>query len=302
VLSEKAMKRKVLAGSAVVLGLGLPVFSLFSSSIGVQNAPSVFGVAFAAPQVAQADAPQVGSLARLEDGLTWGMSHADVVKAYNSVGGLFDREYDVILGRTQPGVQMTAIEADRENRKAAFAGSFITFGDTPTGYDATGVKDEYTYRNHESVMSVDKDGKRRFLFFIGAPPSERLWKIYDEIPLKAGGLYGASYAEAVAKLQGMVGAAPRVISPRPGGPMRILSSDWQDPGTHLRADDRSGDGVVGVVLEDKRTLSNLPQLRSNKPEDPFALDPSVLAITRGSISDPNAGHATPDAGASKKKR
>jgi hypothetical protein len=282
------MKRMVLACTVVVLGLGVPVFSLVSSVPLAQATEA-------------ADAPAIGSLSRMEDGLTWGMSHLEVIKVYSSIGGLFDREYDPILARTQPGPQMDAIEADRENRKAAFAGSFLEFGSTPTGYDATGVKDEYTYRNHESVMSVQKDGKRRYLFFIGAPPSERLWKIYDEIPLKAGGLYGASYAEAVAKLQASVGAAPRVITPKPGGPMRLLSSDWQDPGTHLRADDRSGDGVVGIVLEDKRTLASLPQLRSVKADDPLALDPSIAAITRGSLSDPNALRGLSDAGPPKKK-
>ena len=287
------MKRIVLAGTAAVVGVGL----LFGPFVAKAPVGSMASAAESGP-----DAPVVASLARLEDGLTWGMTHLDVIKVYNSVGGLFDREYDPLLARTQPGVQMSALEADRENRKTAFAGSFVEFGDTPTGYDATGVKDEYTYRNHESVMSVDKDGKRRFLFFMGAPSSERLWKIYDEVPLKVGGPFGASYAEAVAKLQGLVGAAPRVVTPLPGGPMRLRTSDWQDPGTHLRADDRTLDGVVGIVLEDKRTLSALPQLRSVKQDDPMALDPSIAAITRGSISDPSAGHARPDAGAPKKRR
>ena len=56
------------------------------------------------------------------------------------------------------------------------------------------------------------------------------------------------------------------------------------------------------MLEDKRTLANLPQLRANKVDDPFALDPSIAAITRGGISDPSAGRAQPDAGAPKKKK
>jgi hypothetical protein len=285
------MKRSVLAGTVAVFGLALPLFSM-------AHHDALVPVAHAA-----ADAPVVGSLASMEDGLTWGMTHAEVIKVYNSIGGLFDREYDPLLAKTQPGVGMEAVEADRENRKAAFAASFLVFGDTPTGYDATGVKDEYTYKNHESIMSVDKDGKRRFLFFIGAPPSEHLWKIYDEVPLRAGGPYGASYAEAVALLQSRVGGAPRVVGPSPVGPMRPVSSDWQDPGTHLRADDRSGDGVVGVVLEDKRTLTALPQLRSVKPDDPLALDPSIAAITRGSISDPNAAQASRgDAGVPPKKK
>src|ERR1700722_15075226 len=138
-------RRRWVAGTAIALGLGL-TFSLLAAS--------------ASGDGPQADAPVVQTLTPMEDGLTWGMTHADVIKAYNQVGGLFDREHDPILAKTQPGVQMQALEADRENRKAAFAGSFMEFLGPPTGYDATGVKDEYTYRNHESIMSVDKDGKR----------------------------------------------------------------------------------------------------------------------------------------------
>ncbi len=280
------MKRMVLAGSALALGLGLSFASLVQP----------IGVA-----LAQRDAPVIGPLTQMQDGMRWGMSHLEVVKLYNSVGGLFDREYDPQLAKAQPGPQMDAIEADRENRKVAFAQSFIEFRDVPTGYDATGVKDEFTYRNHESIMSVDKDGKRRFLFFIGSPPSERLWKMYDEYPLKTGGPYGASYREAVTKLQVFVGGIPpRVVQASLLGP-RVLSSDWQDPGSHLRIDDRSGEGVVGVVLEDKRTLAALPQLRSVKPVDPMAIDPSVAAITNTTLSDPNAFRVHPDAGAPRKK-
>ena len=159
-----AMKRTVMAGIAVVFGVGICLVPL------LPGASVAFGAPAAAPPP---EAPVVQSFARMQDGLTWGMTHLDVTKVYNSIGGLFDKEYDAILMKTQPGVQMDAIEADRENRKTAFAGSFIEFQDTPTGYDATGVKDEYTYRNHEAVMSVDKDGKRRYLFFIGTPPAER---------------------------------------------------------------------------------------------------------------------------------
>jgi len=150
-------------------------------------------------------------------------------------------------------------------------------------------------------MSVDKDGKRRYLFFIGAPPNERLWKIYDEIPLKAAGPLGATYNDAVRKLASSLGVVPRITQPNPTKGVMLLTADWQDPTTHLRADDRTGDHVVGVVLEDKRTLANLPQLRAIKAEDPFALDPSVSAITRGGISDPNAARNRGDAGAPKKR-
>ncbi len=62
--------------------------------------------------------------------------------------------------------------------------------------------------------------------------------------------------------------------------------------SHLRADDRSGEHLIGIVLEDKRTLANLASLRSHKAEDPFALDPSIAAVTKGGISDPNAAKSS----------
>ena len=56
------------------------------------------------------------------------------------------------------------------------------------------------------------------------------------------------------------------------------------------------------VLEDKRTLGNLASLRANKPRDLFALDPSVAAITKNGVSDPNAAHQVEvDAGARRRR-
>jgi hypothetical protein len=51
--------------------------------------------------------------------------------------------------------------------------------------------------------------------------------------------------------------------------------------------DRSGEQLVGIVLEDKTTLSNLSALRPHKADDPFAIDPSVTAITKQGVTDPN---------------
>jgi hypothetical protein len=80
------------------------------------------------------------------------------------------------------------------------------------------------------------------------------------------------------------------------------TADWQDSATHLRVVDRSSDHLVGLVLEDKRTVANLPSLRTAKAQDPFALDPSIAAITRGGVTDPNAARQQDvDAGARKRK-
>jgi hypothetical protein len=251
--------------------------------------------AFAAPS---GDAPSVPSLAPLmQKEIHWGMNHLEVVEAYNHPTGLFDKEYAPQLAKLQPGVQMDELTSDRENRKSNFAHAYNEFLDTPTGYDLTPLKSEYTYDNGEALQKLYKDGKTRFFFYI----KDHLWKIYDEVPLKADGPLGESFQAAVTRLGGVVGTPPRL---RNGGSPGVerTTADWQDSSTHLRVVDLSSDHMVGVVLEDKHTIANLSSLRSNKPRDLFALDPSVAAITKNGVSDPNAAHQNDvDAGARRRK-
>jgi len=244
------------------------------------------------------DPPTVSSLRTLlEKELHWGMSHQEVIDVYNNVGGYFDREYVPQLGKLQPGAAMSALEADREGRKASFARGYAIFADTPTGYDLTPLHNEYTYRNEEGVAPIFKDGKKRFYFFI----KDRLWKVYDEIPLKAEGSLGASFQDAVNKLNGLLGQPARVRPGKGAGDPEMTTADWQDQTSHLRLVDRSGEHVVGVVLEDKATLNSLATLRANKAVDPFSIDPSIAALTKTGVTDPNAAKvaAKPDAGAGK---
>ena len=258
-------------------------------------------VAVAAPSAPAGDAPAVPTLAGLvEKEIKWGMSPAEVTNVYNRTGGLFDTEYAPQIAQLQPGVQMQALEAERDSRKANFERSVTKLlGDTPTGYDVTPIHLEYTYKNNEAVQRVFKDGKNRYFFYI----RDRLWKVYDEIPLREGGKLGKSYQDAVTKLNSVLGAGGRVRAANPAQNLERTEVDWQDRSSHLRAVDRSSDHVCGLVLEDRNTLANLSSLRSNKATDPFQLDPSIAAITKRGISDPNAAHGGgADAGTGKGKK
>ena len=229
----------------------------------------------------------------MEKELHWGLTHAEVFGAYNQLNGLFDREYAPLLAKLQPGVQQQQLEADRDNRKANLERSYTEFNPgSPTGFDVTAIHAEYTYGNGEAVAKLFKDGKNRYFFFI----KDRFWKMYDELPLRADAPLGSSYQEAVTKLNTLFGVAARIRPADPSQNLERTESDWQDAKTHLRAVDRSGEHIVGIVLEDRNTLVNLPSLRTFKAADPFALDPSIANITRNGISDPSAARNAPDGG------
>ncbi|MDF2694435.1 MAG: hypothetical protein K0S65_2818, partial [Labilithrix sp.] len=227
----------------------------------------------------------------------WGMSHAELTKQFTQTNGVIWKDYDEKLTRARVGPEQTALEAEREQAKAAFSRSFIEFKDTPTGYDSTGIRGEYTYNNKESLMWIQRQGKKRYYFFI----NDRLWKMYDEVPLSEGGPMGKAYLDAVNKLNSQLNAQGRVQGADAAKGIHTTSVDWKDGASHLRAVDRSGDRLVGLVIEDSATLSNLAALRPNKPVDPNEIDPSIVAVTKGTNrTDPNASTA-PAGSASGKK-
>lgn len=239
----------------------------------------------------------VPSLAPMLDGFKWGMSPDEVVKAHNQVQGVFDRDYNPLLMKLQPGVQMKSVEADRENKKISFQRSLVKFENTPVGYDTTGLKGEYTYRNRESAQMVEREGKRRFFFYIGELPGARLWKIYDEV--QVGGTLGKTFPEAVQKFTAQLGGtAGTALKEAPERGLPLPSIAWQDATTQTRLIDRTSERVIGVVVEDRSILGALPQLRSRKEDDPLAMDPAIAAVTSGGITDPSAQKAA-DAGAPK---
>ena len=255
----------------------------------------------AAPVVV-ADPPTVQSLAPMLEQFKWGITHQELVRIHNQTGGIFDQDYNPQLAKLQPGVQMQAVEAEREQKKAAFAASFVEFKDTPTGFDTTGIHAEYTYRNKEAVMYADRAGKRRYFFFIGAPPGDRLWKIYDEVKLVDAGPMGKTYQEAVTKLNVQFNTPARIRGADAALGLGFTTADWQDGPTHLRALDRSREGLVAIVIEDRAILGALATLRSNQAEDPMAIDPSISAVTRGvGRTDPNGSRDAGAPDAAKKK-
>lgn len=260
-----------------------------------QNPPAKPPVA-APPSVPETPPPTVTTLAGfLERELKWGMSHSEVTDAYNSQRGFFERDYTPILARAQPGVALDNVRAEMNSKKAAFAASFVPFLDTPNGYDSLPISNEFTYKNNEALQKVMRNGRVRFLFYFG----DKLWKIYEEFPLKPDANLGSSYQEAVTKINTAVGAAGRVLAADPAKGIARTTTDWVDANNRMRAIDR-GSSVIALVLEERATLNRLDTLRANKAVDVTTIDPSITAVTKHGVSDPNAAQASASASTGKK--
>lgn len=261
-------------------------------------------------KAAKGEAPQVNSLATMLDGFRWGMTPEDVTKEYTRVGGVIWKEYDKLLLKAQ-GPSVQAIEQDRQRLMDAFDRGYISFdGSRPVGFDATGLKTEYSYKNGEGVITIEREGQRQLYFFVGVDKSNpqnkkqgRLWKIYKEYRLAENGPMGKDFLSAANKLNAQFSVLGRVQSVNPDQGVHFTSIDWADgAGIHVRAVDRSPEGLVGVVTEDGNTLKNLASIRTNKTVDPAEMDPAIAAVTGGQNRiDPNATKTAPSASASGKK-
>lgn len=289
------MKR--LARWGLVLGVGLGMASVALLSSGDAQAQRGRKPPAAATPAAPVDPPMVknqGGIVIKPEGLRWGMTHDQLAEFYDRV---FDKDYTPLYKRAQPGPQTTRLDAALAEVKAAFRRSKIEFGSLPTGMDSTPLKGEYSYKNNESMMQLNRRGQgTRYFFFMQG----KLWKIYDEVPLGEGRPLGATYMDAVGKFATEFGVVGRVTEPDyEKGPF-FKEVDWRDDKTHIRVADRSGLHIVGVVYEDRTVLANLSSYRTATTEDPNKLDPEIEALVRPPAPPP--GPPASSAAPSRNKR
>lgn len=251
----------------------------------------------AAEPPAPVEAPDVKEPIKLApEGLKFGMSFKEIAELYDKV---LDKEYVPLYRKVQPGPKMNALDAEVQEKKLAFRRSRVDFGALPTGIDQTSLAGEYGYKNDESMMSLKQGGQTRYFFFF----QEKLWKIYDEVPLREGAELGATYQDGLQSLAKRFGVVGRVRSADATTGLRATEVDWVDATTHVRAVDRSWENVLGLVHEDREVAKAIVELRKANQVDPNAIDPAVLEITRGVGSDAPAEpeKGAPAKGAKKKK-
>jgi hypothetical protein len=209
-------------------------------------------------------------------GLAWGMTPKQVAAAIDK---LIDDDYRPLYKETQPGVKMKALDAQVAEDKSQFLRGKIDFGTLPTGIDGTPLRGEYSYRNKEALMTLNRKGHATHFFFI----QEKLWKVIDEVKLGDAGALGKTFPEVAIKLSTKHGVPGRVL---PADATRAtMEIDWKDTNTHLRVIERN-DTALAIAYEDIGTVANLASLRVNKPAQEEGIDPSVAAIMRGADPPP----------------
>ncbi len=253
---------------------------------------------------------QAASLATMLEGLKWGITPEAMTKDFTKVGGIIWKDYDKQLMKAS-GPQVQAIEQERQHAADAVDRNYIPFdGSRPIALDSTGLRSEFSYKNGEGLVYVERPTGKTYYFFFGVDKDNpqnkkngRLWKIYREYKLGADGVMGKDFLTAVNKLGAQFGVMGRVQPANPEQGLPFTTVDWADPqGNHLRAVDRTPEGFVGVVTEEMSTFKNLAALRPNKLVDPTEMDPTVSAVSGGhNRVDPNAARTAPSASASGKK-
>jgi hypothetical protein len=191
----------------------------------------------------------------------------------------FDEMYLPQYKRVQPGVQMERLDAEVAEKKNLIRQSRIDFGDTPTGIDNTPLKPEYSYGNGESMSHVDLAGgvRRNFFFF-----SDRLWKVYDEYPLKEGSRLGLTFEDAVKRLSEWFGSEPAMTERSARHP--YPEAVWTGRTMIIRAINR--EPMLAVVFVDKSVETDLARRRTGGMRNPQAIDKDVAAIRRSKKGPP----------------
>ncbi len=266
------MNRSLKWGLCLALGLGLTGSVVFPAD-----------VAYAQGKGRAVDTPMVKNGATIElglAGLRFGMS-------FEQLGQLYDRMIDDSFVKrykdSSPGPETIRLDNAVADAKGAFRRTKVEFGQLPTGYDSTSLKGEYTYQNQEALMHMQtRGGPTRYFFFIRG----RMWKVYEEVPLGPNKPGGPSYEEALKSYAERFGVAGRVTPPDYAVNRSFTEVDWQDSKTRLRVVDRSGTGILGLIYEDRNTLSSLPSLRTAKEVNHDQVDPDVAALVRPPSSQP----------------
>lgn len=201
-------------------------------------------------------------------GLRFGMSPKQVFKVYDKA---IEDDFLPQFKKAQPGVQMERVQTQVRNKQQAFRLTYTNLDAPPGALDGTPFADEFTYYNKEAFATIQRQGKKRTLFFIRS----RLWKAIDVYPLGPSSKWGETYPDAVKRVDKILKKKGRRIDAE--GERAV--ADWTDGKTYLQVVDWSK-GKVGIVYIDVKTAMKIADLRKNEGPPRHDIDPDVRDVLR----------------------
>jgi len=215
--------------------------------------------------------------------LKWGMNEDELQK---QLIGKIKEHYKPLLAKTKDAVEEDRLREKANNEIKRIKESFVEFKGTSTGWDVSFLRGEFTHGNGESMLVMRDQNSQNFYFFMGG----KLWKWYKAFDAEVFPADSfATFASAVQRRFGPAKDAHGELAPGSGDRHWL---EWQDDQSRLRAVDQTDFyGFYCLVFEQKSTVANLAQLRSNTREvgnKQHAMIEAVTAKGNSSSSDSSA--------------
>jgi hypothetical protein len=213
--------------------------------------------------------------------LKWGISKDELQKE------LIDKvkeHYKPLVAKTRDAVEEDRLREAATGEIKRIKDSFVEFKGTSTGWDVSFLKGEFTHGNDESMLVMRDQNSQNFYFFIDG----KLWKWYKAFDAEVFPADSfATFSSAVTRRFGPAKEARGELLPGSGERHWL---EWQDEGTRLRAVDQTDFyGFYCLVFEQKSTVGNLAQLRTNTREVGDKKHAMIEAVTaKGNTADPDS--------------
>lgn len=207
------------------------------------------------PAAEKPPAAVVDSKREIADALAdvrWGMSKAELLKVLKA---RIRAEFEQRIKVERDVLRQDALYQAAQEQYRRINENFIEFEVGKSGWDVSPIGSEFTRGNREAMLVVTSKTSRELYFFIQG----KLWKWYREIAPEA--LNASDPDAALAVLEQRFGAGKAQKERVNDAHVAYTGTTWSDGSTRVTAMLRGRDACV--ILEDMRTLEQLPVLRHN---------------------------------------
>lgn len=221
-----------------------------------------------------APAPVANSKQAIADALgavRWGMTKADLLKVLKAQ---IRAEFEQRIKVERDIMRQDSLYQAAQEQARRLTENWIEFEAGKTGWDVSPIGKEFTRGNREAMLVVTNKSSRDIYFFIQG----KLWKWYRELAPET--LNASDPAEALTVLTERFGKGKAQKDRLNEANVAYTGTTWTDGATRVTAMLRGSDTCL--ILEDLRTLENLPVLRHNvetKPKDHVASTIDHILLT-----------------------